>query len=164
MRNDIDSIQKDGINYNEQRFLTLTFNDLGKTAGNFLPEVKRQCSEWVKNPSAFKTSTFIVDMIRFYTNYKSTGECDKQGANHNKVMVALATALKQERAKNKKSPGKPKSSVTKTPATETGNATGPPAWRFKNFGKTTTCPDTGAKYEWCKIHGRKSEKCIQNGM
>ena len=86
-------------------------------------------------------------MINLYTNYKSTGEWDKQSAEHNKVMVALATALKQERAKNKKSPGKPNSSVTNTPATETGNSTGPPAWRFKNFGKTTTCPDTGAKYK-----------------
>ena len=43
-------------------------------------------------------------MINLYTKYKSTGEWDKQGAYHNKVLVALTTALKQEPAKNKKVP------------------------------------------------------------
>ena len=34
-------------------------------------------------------------MIELYANYKSTGEWDNQGADKNKVMVALATPLKQ---------------------------------------------------------------------
>ena len=41
MQNDIDSLQTDGIKYNEQRFLTLTFDELGKTAEDFLADVKR---------------------------------------------------------------------------------------------------------------------------
>ena len=51
----------------------------------------------------------------------STGEWYKQGANQNKKLVALATALKQKRAKNKKSPGNPTISATSNPATEPGN-------------------------------------------
>ena len=84
-------------------------------------------------------------MIILYTNCKYIGKWDNQGANHNKVVIALATDLKQERANNKNSPSNRTSSATKTPATDPGNSTGPPAWEFKNFGKTTTCCDTGAK-------------------
>ena len=83
-----------------------------------------------------------------YTNYKSTGKWDKHGSDHNKVLVALSTALKQERAKKKKIPGSPSSSETKTPATYPGNSSGPPEYKSKNVRNTTTCPDTGAKYEW----------------
>ena len=68
MRNDIYSLQKYGIKYNDQRFLTLIFDYLDKTAGDFLADVKCQHSEWAKNPSAFNTSTFIDDMINLYTN------------------------------------------------------------------------------------------------
>ena len=68
MRNDIDSLWKDGIKYDEQRFLTLNFDELCKIAGDFLVDFKRQSSEWEKNPSAFNTSTFIADMIILYTN------------------------------------------------------------------------------------------------
>ena len=80
IRNDIDSLRKDGIKYDEQNFLTLAFGELSKTDGDFLADVKRQRSEWVKKNSAFNTRTFIADMINFYTNYKSTGEWDNQGA------------------------------------------------------------------------------------
>ena len=95
MRNEIDSLRKYRIKYNYQRFLTLTFDELVKKARDFLAYVKRKHSEWVKKTSAFNTSTFIADMINLYTNYKSTGEWDKQGANHNKVLVSFSTALKQ---------------------------------------------------------------------
>ena len=67
-RNEIDSLQKDRTKYDKQRFLTLTFNELGKTTRDFLAYVKPQHSEWVKNPSAFNTSTFIADMINLYSN------------------------------------------------------------------------------------------------
>ena len=77
-------------------------------------------------------------MINLFTNYKYTGEWDKQGADHNKVIVFLTTDLKQERAKNKKIPGNPTSGATKTPDTESDNSTGPPACKLKNVGKTTT--------------------------
>ena len=164
IRNDIDSLRKDRIKYDEQRFLTLAFDELSNTAGDFLADIKRQRSEWVKNLSVFNTSKFISDMINLYTNYKYNDEWDNQGADYKKVMVDLATALKQELAKNKKRPVKPTISATKTPATETGNSTGPPAWKFKNVRKTTTCPDTGSNYEWCKINDRKHEKGVQNGI
>ena len=59
---------------------------------------------------------------------------------------------------NKKSPVNPTRSSITTIATETGTSTGPPARRFKNTGKTTMGPDTGAKYKWCKLNGRKKEK------
>ena len=54
------------------------------------------------------------------------------------------------------------SSKMKTPATDTGKSTGPPACKFNNFWKNTKCPDTGAKYEWCKICVRKNEKWVHN--
>ena len=76
MRNEIDSLQRDGINYDDKRFLALNFDELEKTARGFLADIKRQRSEWVKNPSAFNTRTLIADMINLYTNYKSTGEWD----------------------------------------------------------------------------------------
>ena len=44
IRNKIDSLQKEVIDYNNQRFQTLTFDDLGKTARDFLADVKRQHS------------------------------------------------------------------------------------------------------------------------
>ena len=157
IRKEIYSLRKYRIKYNEQHFLTLTFDKLDKTAGNLLGDVKRQHSEWVKKPSYFNTGTFIADMINFYMDYKSTGEWDKQSAEHNKIMVALATALKQELAKNRKSPGNPTSSATKTPATDPGNSATLPAWKFKNAGKTTAFPDNKAKYECCKLHIRKNE-------
>ena len=74
MLNEIDSLRKYDIKYDEQRFLTLTFDELGKTVGDFLIDIKHQCSEWVKKPSAFNTRAFIANIINLYMNYKSTGE------------------------------------------------------------------------------------------
>ena len=47
MKNEIDSLRKDGIKYDEQRFLTLTFKYLVKKAGDFLSDFKYQCSKGV---------------------------------------------------------------------------------------------------------------------
>ena len=44
MKNEIDSLQKDGIKYDDLKFLTLTLDELGKTSRDFLLDVKRQCS------------------------------------------------------------------------------------------------------------------------
>ena len=82
----------------------------------------------MKKTSAFNTSTFIANMINFYTDYKYTGKWDKQGADHNKVLVSLAKDLKQERSKNRNIPGNPNNSAAKTSATEPGNSTGTTAW------------------------------------
>ena len=46
---------------------------------------------------------------------------------------------------------------------EPGRSTGSSECKFKNFRKTTTCSDTGAKYEWCKLRGRKNDKGVQSG-
>ena len=44
MRDEIDLLQKDKIKYNKQQFLTLTFDNMGKTDGDFLAIVKCQRS------------------------------------------------------------------------------------------------------------------------
>ena len=44
MKKNIDSLRKDGIKYDDLKFLTLTLDELGKTSGDFLLDVKRQCS------------------------------------------------------------------------------------------------------------------------
>ena len=44
MRNEIDYLQKDGIKCDEKRFLTLTFDELGKTARYLLTDLKLQRS------------------------------------------------------------------------------------------------------------------------
>ena len=76
----------------------------------------------------------------------------------------MDTAIKQERANNKKSPCNPTRSATRATATEPGNSNVQPAWKFKNFGKITTYPDTGVKYKWCKLRGRVNDKGVQNGI
>ena len=68
MRNEIDSHRKDRIKYNDKKFLKITFDKLGKTDVDFLSDVQRQRSEWVKKTSAFNTSTFITNMINLYMN------------------------------------------------------------------------------------------------
>ena len=138
MQNENDSLQRNGIKYYKQRFLTLTFDDLGKTAGDLFVDVNIQRSGWVKKPLDFNNCTFIADMIKLYMNYKSTNEWDNQGDNHNKVLVALATDLKEELSKKKNIPGNPTSSATNNSVTEPGNSTVPPAWKSKNVDKTTT--------------------------
>ena len=53
MQNENDSLQRNGIKYYKQRFLTLTFDDMGKTAGDLFIDVNIQRSGWVKNPLDF---------------------------------------------------------------------------------------------------------------
>ena len=72
-------------------------------------------------------------MINLYTNYKSTREWDKQGADQNKVLVALVTSLKQEHAKENKTSDKSTRIVTNTTAKNPGNSTGPPVWKINLF-------------------------------
>ena len=50
IQNEIYFLQKDAIKYNEQMFLTITFDKLGKTVNYFLANVKRQRRKWVKSP------------------------------------------------------------------------------------------------------------------
>ena len=164
MRNEIDSLRKYRIKYNYQRFLTLTFDELVKTAGDFLAYVKRKHSEWVKKTSAFNTSTFIAGMINLYTNYKSTGEWDKQGANHNKVLAALATTLRKERAKNKNIPGNPTSSVNKNPATEPGNSTDLRHGNLRMLGRPLSALILVASTSGASFTVGKKKKRVQNGM
>ena len=53
-RMEIDALRKDNIKFNGQRWLTLCFEQPVKTAcPNFLEDVKRQRSKWIKDSSTF---------------------------------------------------------------------------------------------------------------
>ena len=68
-RNKIDALRKDNVKFDDQRWLTLTFESLVKTrCSDFLDDVKRQRSEWIKDSSTLDSGQFCVDMINLYTN------------------------------------------------------------------------------------------------
>ena len=72
-RNKIDVLQKDNAKFDDQRWLTLTFEQLVKTGcSDFLADVKRQRREWIKDSGTFDSGQFCVDMINLYTKYKAT--------------------------------------------------------------------------------------------
>ena len=84
----------------------LTFEQLIKTrCSDFLEDVKRQRSEWIKDSGTFDSVQFWVDMINLYTNYKATGEWDKNNFSSQQSIIALATALANELEKNKSNKG-----------------------------------------------------------
>ena len=47
-----------------------------------------------------------MELINLYTNYKATGDWDKNDVSRQKSIIVLATALANERAKNKSNKGK----------------------------------------------------------
>ena len=62
-RNEIDTLRKDNVKFDDQRWLTLTFEQLFKTGcSNFLEDVIRQQSEYIKDSVTFKSGQFCVDM------------------------------------------------------------------------------------------------------
>ena len=68
-RKKIDALRKDNVKFDNQRWLTLTFEQLVKTGcSDFLDKVKRQQSEWIKDSGTFGSGQFYVDMINLYTN------------------------------------------------------------------------------------------------
>ena len=145
-RDEIDTLRKDGVKYDAQRFLTLMFDKLLETScPDFLSEVKLSRNQWVKNPAAIDENVLVAEFINLYTNFKSNGEWDKHVVNKDATIIALATALKAAKKATEPAPklkGAPKS-----------NDTGPPAWKFEKVGATTTCPDSGNIFKWCPHHG-----------
>ena len=154
-RDEIDTLRKDGVKFDKQRFLTLMFEKLLETTcPDFLSEVKLVRNQWVKNPVATDENKVIAEFINLYTNFKANGEWDKNVVNKDATIIALATALK---AANKA--GKPnKQPKGNSKPGDTGK--GPPAWKCKKVGQTTTCPDTGNHFMWCPHHGSGDKKGI----
>ena len=106
-RNKIDALRKDNVKFDDQRWLTLTFEQLVKTGcSDFLEDVKRQQSEWLKDSGTFDSGQFCADMINLFKNYKATGEWENNDVFIQKSIIALATALANERAKKESNKGK----------------------------------------------------------
>ena len=73
-RDEIDTLRKDGVKFDDQRFLTLIFDNLAiAKCTDFRADIKAEKRNWVKNPSLIDIPTLIADAINLYTNYKSTG-------------------------------------------------------------------------------------------
>ena len=99
-------------------------------------------------------------MINLYTNYKATGEWDKNDFYSQQSIISLATALANERAKNKSNKG---NNTGKPKGGGGNNHSELPSWRVKISVPKFTCPD-GDKWVWCKHHGHKDEHGNQRGM
>ena len=141
--------------------MTLTFEQLLTTGcSNFLEDVKHQLSEWIKDSNTFDSGQLCVDMINLYINYKAKGEWYKNDVSSQKSIIYLATALENERAKNKSNKGN-----------TTGNPNGGgennhpdlPSWRVKKSGPKFTCPD-GVNWVWCKHHDHTDKLGNQHGL
>ena len=147
-RNEIDTLRKDGVRFDEQRFLTLIFDRLlVAKCKDFLADLKSERRKWVKNPTSVNSVTVIAESINLYINYKATGEWDAEVIDKDAVIVALATKLKESKKAFQKTPnadGKSK-----------GGYQNPlPDWRITNKGPTFT--HDGTKYDWCPHHGPKN--------
>ena len=92
-------------------------------------------------------------MNNLYTNYKATGEWDKNNVSSQKSIIALATALANDRSKNKSNKGK---NTGKPKGGGGNNHPDLPSWRVKTSVSKLNCPG-GDKWVWCKHHGRKDE-------
>ena len=63
-RDKIDALRKEKVQFDNQRWLTLTFEQLVKTrCSDFLEYVKCQQSKWIKDSGTFDSGQFCVDMI-----------------------------------------------------------------------------------------------------
>ena len=101
-RNKIDTLRKDNVKFDNQRWLTLTFEQLIKTGcSKFLEDVKRQRSEWIKDYGTLNSGQFCVDMINLYTTYTATREWDKTDVSIQQSIIDFDTALSNERSKKK---------------------------------------------------------------
>ena len=74
-KNEIDTLRKDGVKFDDQRFLTLVFDHLALAKYKyFCADFKCNKSAWSKELAAIDIDKLIVDTTNLYTNYKSTGE------------------------------------------------------------------------------------------
>ena len=62
-RNEIDTLRKDNVKFDDQRWLTLTFERLVKTGcSDFLEDVKRQLREWIKDSGTHLQMQAMMDL------------------------------------------------------------------------------------------------------
>ena len=97
-------------------------------------------------------------MINLYMNYKASGKWDKNDVYSQKSIIALATALANEQAKNKSNKG---NNTGKPKGGGGNNHPDLPSWRVKKYCPKFTCPDRD-KWVWGKHHGRKDVHDNQN--
>ena len=102
-KNEIDTLCKDGVNFNKHRLPALVFNCLLLAKWKcFGADVNCEKSAWVKDPAAIDNNNLIIHTTNVYTNYKSTSEWGKKAVFKDAVIVSLLTDLDAEHA-NKKS-------------------------------------------------------------
>ena len=149
-RNEIDTLRKDGVRFDEQRFLTLIFDRLlAAKCKDFLSDIKSERRKWVKDPPSVNSTTVIAESINLYINYKATGEWDAEVVDKDAVIVALATKLKASEAKKAY-----QSSMITDSKSKVGYQNPLPDWRINKKGPTYT--HEGIKYDWCPHHGPKN--------
>ena len=142
-RDEIDTLRKDGVKFDDQRFLTLIFDRLSVAkCTDFTADIKAEKRKWVKDPSSIDIPTVIAETISLYTNYKSTGEWDAEVVDKDAVIVALATDLKRANAAKPSVKFDDKNKRTFPPL---------PDWRITKKGPSYT--HDGTKYDWCPHHG-----------
>jgi hypothetical protein len=143
-RNKIDTLRKDGVKYDETRFLTLIFDSLSTaTCIDFKADIQSEKRRWIKDPASIDTSTLIAETISLYTTYKSTGDWDKEVVDKDAIIVALSTDLKRAKAAGSKGVSFDSKANKKS--------TSLPDWRITKSG--ATCTHDGQKYDWCPHHG-----------
>ena len=99
-------------------------------------------------------------MINLYTNYKATGKWDKNDVSSQKSIISLATALANERSKNKSNRG---NNTGKPKGGGVNNHPDLPSWRVQKSVLKFTCPDKD-KWVRCKHHFRKDEHDNHHGL
>ena len=68
---------------------------------DFLEDVKRQRSKWIKDSSKFDRGQFCVELTNLYVNYKSTGPLDKNAFSNQQVTITLETTIQEKQAKGR---------------------------------------------------------------
>ena len=81
-KDEIYTIRKDDVKFDNQCFLTLVFDCLALAKCKYLcADVKRDKSAWVKVPAAIDNDKLIADTTNLYINYKPTGELDEEAVD-----------------------------------------------------------------------------------
>ena len=112
----IDTLQKDGVKYDKQRFLAFMFEKLLETnRPDFQSEVKLARNQWVKNPSATDENNVIARFINLYTNFNANGEWEHMSQTEMQRSPPLRLLSKLQRKppqRQTKSPQAPSSPTT----------------------------------------------------
>ena len=112
----IDTLQKDGVKYDKQRFLAFMFEKLLETnRPDFQSEVKLARNQWVKNPSATDKNNVIARFINLYSTIKANGEWEHMSQTEMQRSPPLRLLSKLQRKppqRQTKSPQAPSSPTT----------------------------------------------------